>query len=136
MADGIKGALASLPSDVVEAVVKPVTDEIGKAIEEGVTAVVQGPQAVKSLNPQVQAQKKADEDKRRQWALRVIDWNKKLSEDQSKVQMQKQQQKVQDDQQKKQEDQVKQFKVEQKKKETPAELQARNTSETRKGVGG
>src|SRR5688500_3772747 len=133
MADGIKGALANLPSDVAEAVVKPVVDEVGKAIEEGITAVVQGPQAVKSLNPQVQAQKKSDEDKRRQWAMRVIDWNKKLSEDQSRIQMQKQQQKAQDDQQKKQEDQVKQFKVEQKKKETPAELQARNTSETRKG---
>lgn len=121
---------------VAEAVVKPVADEVGKAIEEGITSIIQGPQAVKTLNPQVQAKKKVDEDKRRQWALKVIDWNRKLSEDQSKVKMQNQQKQSQEEQKKKQEEQVKQFKVEQKKKEIPAALAARNTSETRKGVGG
>jgi hypothetical protein len=135
MADGVKGALSQIGADITESVVKPVTDEVGKALESGVKTVVYGPGS-NPVDPKTQALKKQDEEKRRQWALRVIEWNKKLSDDAHKVRMQAQQKKMEEGQVKQQEEQVKQFKVSEKKKQTPAELAARNTTEKRKGVGG
>lgn len=135
MSDGSKGGLSQLSSDIVEAVVKPVTDEVGKALESGVKTVVYGPGS-NPVDPKAQALKKQDEEKRRQWALRVIEWNKNLSNEQHKLRMQAQQKKVEDTQVKQQEERVKKYQFEQKKKQTPAELAAKNTTEKRKGVGG
>lgn len=132
---GLKGALASLPQDISEAAIKPVVDEVGRALETGIQTVIHGPQAT-SIDPKVQAQKKADEEKRKTWALRVIDWNQKLAHEQSKVRQAAQQKQTQEEGEKQQGQKVKQFKLDQKKREVPAELKARNTTETRKGVGG
>ncbi|OGE25765.1 hypothetical protein A3H85_01855 [Candidatus Daviesbacteria bacterium RIFCSPLOWO2_02_FULL_40_8] len=135
MADGVKGATIQLATDIGETIIKPVTDEIGKALETGVSTVIHGPQQP-LVDPKIQAQKKVDEEKRRQWALRVIDWNKKLTDDAQKIRMQNQQKKIEESQVKQQEEQVKQYKVEEKKKQTPSALAVRNTTESRKGVGG
>lgn len=135
MSGGIKGAIQQLPADVSEAVVKPVIDEVGKVLEEGASTVVYGPPPLK-VNPQVQAQKKADDEKKKAWALGVIEWNKKLSEEQSRVRMEEKQKNLQAEADKKQEERVRQFKIEEKKRAIPAALAARNTTEAKKGVGG
>lgn len=137
MADGSVGAAISQGAkDIHEAVVKPVVDEVGKAIEEGVQAVVSGP---KVLDPQAQQKKQEEEQKRKAWALRVIDWYKKLQDEQLKVRQAKQQQQMQVQQSDQQEKQVKQFKVmeEQKKKTEMTQLQrASRKSEIKGGMGG
>ena len=135
MADGVKGVISQLATDISETVIKPATDEMGQALETGISTVIHGPQQP-LVDPKIQAQKKVDEEKRRQWALRVIDWNKKLTDDAQKIRMQNRQKKIEDSQVKQQEEQVKQYKVEEKKKQTPADLAVRNTTERRKGVGG
>lgn len=135
MADGVKGTLSQLGADIQEAVVKPVTDEVGKALETGVKTVIHGPQST-PVDPNLQAQKKVEEEKRKQWAHRVIDWHKNLANEQHKVRMQKQQKQTEETQVKQQEEQVKNVQLEQRKKQIPAELAAKNTTERRKGVGG
>lgn len=134
--DGIKGAISDSVKDIHEAVVKPVVDEVGKAIEEGAQAIVG---TTKTLDPAVQQKKQEEENKRKQWALRTIDWYKKIDQDQAKVRAENQQ-KVQAKQaEENQQKQVKQYAVlEQKRKSqsiTAVQAAARKT-ELKRGVGG
>ncbi len=136
MSDGIKGAVADTAQDISEGVVKPVRDEVGKAIEEGVQSVVGTP---KALDPAAQQQKQQDEQKRLAWARHVINWYKNIQNAQEKVraeQLQKLQAKNAEEQQKKQ---VTQFEVldKQKKRQemSAAQIAARKT-ELKGGVGG
>ncbi|MFH0937565.1 MAG: hypothetical protein V1808_04740 [Candidatus Daviesbacteria bacterium] len=135
MSDGIKGAVA----DVNEAVVKPVVDEVGKAIEEGVQSVVSGPPKASPQDPATQQTKQAEETKKKAWATHVIDWYKKIDEEQAKVRQAKQQELTQKQQEEQQKKEVKQFESlqQEKKKEqlTAVQLAARAT-EIKRGVGG
>ena len=136
MADGGKSGIGQLATDIGEAVIKPVVDEVGKVIEEGAQSIVGTP---KALDPAVQQKKKVEEEKRKQWALKVIDWNKQLELAQQKVRqenLQKLQAQQQEEQQKKQ---VKQFRVieKQQKDQQLTQIQREATKAERKGgVGG
>lgn len=139
MSDGIKSGIGQMAVDVKEAVVKPVADEVGKAIEEGVQSVVSGPKIQDPQAQQKQQEKQAEEQKRKAWALRVIEWNKKIDEEQKKVRDQNQQKIVQAQQEEKEKQKVHQFQVmEQQKKDqqlTETQRAARKT-ELKGGVGG
>ena len=135
MNDGIKTGISQTVADIKEAVVKPVSDEMGKAIEQGVQSVT-GSQA---LDPAVAEKKKQEEAVKKQQLLRCIDWYKQIDSSQAKVR-QEQQQKIQEKAQTEQQTmQVKQFEVlEQQKKQaqlTQVEKEARKT-ELKGGVGG
>lgn len=138
MADGIGGALKQTATDIGEAIVKPVTDEVGKAIEEGAQQVT-GSSQVKPLDPVVQQAKLVEDQKKRAWAIRVIEWNKKLQEEQQKVRQQNFQQdagKKQEDQEKKK---IKQFQIvekQQKQMQMDATQKAARKTEMKGGVGG
>lgn len=138
MNDGIKTGIGQAVADVGEAVVKPVVDEVGKALEEGVSSVVSGPK-IKPQDPLVQQQKQAEEAKRLSWARYVIDWYRRLQASQEKVRTQEQQKLAQIKQEETQENQGKQFEViEQKRKEqqmNAVQLAGRKT-EIKRGVGG
>lgn len=137
MADGgIGGNIKNVVSEVTEAVVKPVTDEVGKALEAGVQSVVASPQ--KPPDPKEQQKKQEEEQKRKQWALQVIDWNKRLQEAQAQVRQTQKQEETQKRQEEQQGQQVKQVKLvekREKQKNLAVELSERKT-EQRKGVGG
>ena len=119
--------------DVNDALVKPTADEVGKAIESGVQAVVTGP---KQLTPQQLQQKQTDKTNQLQEARRKIAWWRNLDEAQKKVreaEKQKQMQKVQVNQQ---QQQVKQFENVQKQKEDLNLQRAKAKTEIKGGVGG
>lgn len=136
----VKPMIGSAIKTVGEAIVKPVADEVGKALEQGVQSVVSGPQSQQPQFTQGQIeQKRADEQSKYTEAQRKIQFWKKLDEEQRGVR-ETQRQTVQAKQQetaKKQE--VKQFEIVEKKKETVVQqAQARAAAEKRagKGVGG
>lgn len=138
MSDGIKAGIGQMAGDVREAVVKPVADEVGKAIEEGVQSVVSGPKVQDPQAQQKQQEKQVEEQKRKAWAIRVIDWNKKLNDEQQKVRQQQQQKQQSEQQEQKEKQQVKQFQIiEKKKKELPqAVMESQRKAELKKGIGG
>lgn len=136
MSDGIKAGIGQAVADIGETVIKPVVDEVGKAIEEGVQSVV-GSSAPQ--DPQTQQQKQAEEQKRKQWAMHVIDWHKNLQASQQQVRMQKQQaQQAKQQEEVHEKQQVKQFKIiqNQKRAEMNAAQVAERHTEIKKGVGG
>lgn len=135
---GIGGALKQTAADVGEAVAKPVKDEVGKAIEEGVQSVIRGTQA-KLPDPLEQKKKQEEELKKKRWAMRVIEWNKQLDEAQKKVRQENQQKITQQKQEEDEKKKVKQFKVMegQKKKQDFSQAQlAERRAEIKRGVGG
>lgn len=137
MALGIKGAIGQAVQDLGEAVVKPVAEEVGKAIEEGVQSIVSGPPQPLSQDQDIQQQKQLEEQKKLAWAKRVIEWNRKLQEGQDKVRREKQQELLRKQQEEQEKKRVKQFKViEQKKKQLPGELFYKGKVEFKRGVGG
>lgn len=121
---------------VAETLAKPVIDEVGKAIEQGVQSVVGG----QKLDPAVQQQKRAEEQRKRQEVLRRIEWFKKLEvghQQFAQQKKQKEQQKLQEEQQKKQNVQQKAFEQQQKQQQVAvATRNAQTRTETKKGVGG
>lgn len=140
MTDGVKGAIA----DIAETVVKPIVDEVGKAIEEGVTSVIKGPgQSMSSqgagfsssLSDVTDAEKLAK-------ARSDIAWYQKIEEAQQKVRAeddQREQDRLQsqqqEEQQSKQEDLMK---VQSSKQQMVQEAKQRAMVELKagKGVGG
>lgn len=136
------GPVRNAASQVGEAIVKPVSDEVGKAIEEGVQAITgnyKQPQAQDpNLNPAVQAQKQQLDNKKRQNIMRFIsqyNTDKQILQQQKVKEQQKKQQEVQEDQEKKMK--VRQIEVvKNQQKQTLAQQQARSRSERKGGVGG
>lgn len=131
----IGGALKQAAVDVGEAVAKPVSDEVGKAIEQGVQSTVASPQ----IDPAAQQQKQEEDQKRRDWAIKVIEWNKNLQASQAKVREEQQQKELQKKQEEEQEKQkVQQYKVvqQQKRQQVMAVKQAQTRTEVKKGPGG
>lgn len=137
MVDGLKGAITQTIADVAEAVIKPPAEEGMKAIEEGITTIVQGPAATK-LDPATIHKKQADEEKRKQWALKVIEWNKNLQEGEQKIKAEKLQKTQQEEQEEQRAKEIKQFKVvdKQKKELTATQLASRKSEIKGRGVGG
>lgn len=137
MADGIKG----MAQNIGEAVVKPVVDEVGKAIEIGAQSVLnKNPQQLQqtssAMDPMQQQQVKQEEQIGLVDARRKIKYWQDLSAAQSKVredQKKKEQERTQEDTQKKK---IKQFEIQEKKKDNIALKQAQTKTESRKGVGG
>ncbi len=139
MSDGIKAGIGQAVKDVGEAVVKPVADEVGKAIEEGVQSVVSGPKTNppigRQIDPVAQQKRHEDEAKRKTWAEHVINWNQQIQTSQDKVRQeekQKLQAKKQEDQQKQE---VKQYKAieAQKKDQQITAIRREQTKTERKG---
>ncbi len=136
MTDGSKSGLSQVGGLINEAVVKPIGDEVGKALESA-TASLTGNFSATTLDPKVQSERKADAERKKIQATAVINsWNQRLQTDLQKVRsinLQKEQARLET---KVQEEKVKQFKVSEKKKQVNAALNAKNTTESKKGVGG
>lgn len=132
----MKAGLGQLATDVSEAAVEPVKDELGQAIEAAKTSVI-NPQA---LDPAVIQKKQMEAQQRRQDALQVIEWNKQLQSNQQKVRQevkQKEQQEKQGEEQKKQEEKkVKQYKAVERKQQLSAVERKARGRELKGGVGG
>jgi hypothetical protein len=133
----IGGTFEDIQEEVTTAVIEPIKDQVGEAIEAGVQSVI----AAKPITPQQKQQKKQEEQKGLIEARRKIAWWQNLSADQQKVREEekqriemKKQQEEQVEQQKAQSEQVK----EQNKaaEVNPALAAATNKSETKKGLGG
>ncbi len=136
MADGVKGAM----QNIGEAVVKPVMDEVGKAIEVGVQSVLNKqpvqPQTTSPIDPMQQQQISDNEQVGLVDARRKIKYWQDLAGAQARVreeQKKKEQDRLQVDTQKKQ---IKQFEIQEKKKDNIALKQSQIKTEVRKGVGG
>lgn len=136
MSDGIKFGLSQIGADVREAVVKPVTDEVGKAIEEGAQSVV-GVTA-KPVDPMVQQKKQEEELKKKQWAIQTIQRYKQIDEAQKKVREEKKQKEFQETQKEEEQKKVKQYELIKKRQERlPQQVaEAQRRTEVKKGVGG
>lgn len=130
----VGGALKQAAVDVGEAVVKPVSDEVGKAIEQGAQATFTGPQ----IDPALQQQKQVEDQKKKAWAIKVIEWNKNLQAAQAKVRQEAQQKTLQQKQEEdSQKQKVQQYKVieQQKKQQVMAVQQAQTRTEVKRGGG-
>lgn len=133
MADGIKGAVGQLAVDVGEAVVKPVVDEVGKALEQGVQNVVSSP---KQLTPAQQQQKQQQDAANLAEARRKVKFWQDLAAAQKAVREKQSKQQAQVQQVKANEKKVKQFEVVEKKKAlTNVQLEGRK-SEIKGRLGG
>ncbi len=127
------GPVRNVADSMGEAVVNPVKDEVGAAIEAGVQSVI-GTQ--KPLDPQQEAKKKVDEGRKRQNIIRFLN---QYNTDRQRFQIQKQQEeqrKLAQDQKKQQEKmKVKQIQIV-KKQNIEAVKQAQTRTEAKRGVGG
>lgn len=88
-------------------------------------------------DPQVQQKKQEEDQKRKAWALKVIDWNKNLEAAQAKVRQEETQKRQVQNQQEEKAKEVKQFQLvkKQQKQMNVAQVAERRT-EIKKGVGG
>ena len=131
---GVKNVIGGTFEDIGETIVKPVVDEVGKAIETGTQSVVYGANPP-GQDPKQQAQKESDRQKK------IADWRWVLQRQQeqasaqAKVRAEAKQKENQQTQVKQQEKQVKDLKTA-KKKENIALKQATTKTEIRGGVGG
>lgn len=130
---GIKGVVSQIPQEISEAAVKPVIDEVGKAIEQGIQSVV-GSQ----LTPQQLQEKQLEEQKKLAHARRVIEHYRRIEEAQRAVRTAKKQEEMQKKQEESQQKQAQEIKKEQKKQKLPEEVRARAMAEMKagRGVGG
>lgn len=123
---------------VQEAVAAPVIQEAQQAATVGMEQIAGT--SSQPQDPQALQQKKEDEQKRKIWALRVIDWYKRLQEEQAKVRQQKQQEQMAKQQSENQGREVKQFKIfqqKQQKRQLLSDLERKARSkELRGGIGG
>lgn len=133
MADGVKG----IATDINEAVVKPVADEVGKAIEQGTQSVVYGSQATSVNPPKSPEQIKQEEQKKLAEARRKIAWYKNLSEAQAKIRQEQKEKEAEKLKVEKEKKEIKQFEVVKKQQSQAAIVkEAQTKTEVKKGVGG
>ena len=144
---GIKNVIGGTFEDVSEAVVKPIQDEVGQAIEQGVQSVTgktplpQDDSQSNAFSPEELQSKKLEDQKKLKEAQYKIQWWKKLDEQQRSVremQRQKNEQRLQViAQEQKKKEEVKQFQLVEKKQKLN-ESQARSQAERKagRGVGG
>ena len=134
----IGGTFEDVSETINQSVVKPVTDEVGKAIEAGIQSVVGG----STVTPQDKQKKNLeDQQKIAQWRWRLQKL-KELEEAQTKVREEQKQKSLdyardkQEEQAKKDKTEVKEFEVFKKQKEVNPEIQAKGKAEIKRGVGG
>lgn len=134
----ITGAIKQIGTDMGEAVIKPVTDEVGKAIEEGAQAII-GTPVQKPIDPVEQKKKQEEDLKKKQWAMNVINWNKQLDVAQQKVRQEEKQKIQQKNQEEDEKKKIKQYEVMQQERKgqqmTALQKESRKT-EIKGGVGG
>lgn len=106
--------IANLPKDVSESVLKPAVSEVGKMVKEGVQGVFGQTATATPADPQVEAKRKAEEEKRRQNILRYFEALKAnaqaYKQQQDYLKQQKKQEEIAEEQK------VRQFQIEQKQK--------------------
>jgi|SRR3989344_1174890 len=132
----IGGTFEDIGENLNQSVVRPVTDEVGKAIEAGMQSVVGG----QRMDPQ-QKLKKEEEDKKKlsewRWRLQKLkeldEVQKKIREDEMRKKLSKQKAEQQSQQKNKQ---AKQFEVFKKQKEVNPEIGSKGKAELKRGVGG
>jgi hypothetical protein len=134
----IPGAIKQLPKDVAGVIgeaAASVVDQVGQDIEQAIVGPTPPP---KPQDPAVQAQKKADEQKRLNWAWGVIERNKqKLSDDLSKIDAEKKQKKLQEEQIDEQKKENKKIEMTQRSNLKAQQLASKQTAENKgKGLGG
>lgn len=136
MPDNIKGIVGQVVADVSEAVIHPVAQEIKQVVTEGIESII-GSGSAALQDPKMQAQRKLEEERKKQWALSVIERNKQLDRELKSIREEKQQHIAQSQQVDKQEKKVKQFRLIQKKRVENIQIQ-RSQAERRagKGLGG
>ena len=142
---GIKTGVGQFAADTGEAIVEPVKDAFGEAIEQGVQAIIPGPQQAPQ-DPQAaqkfqqeQAQKQEENQAKRQWAEAIIARYRKTDDEQAAVRMKQKQEdnmKQQEEQQEKQEKGFELQKQEQKSADLTAIQQAARRTEIKGGLGG
>jgi len=131
---GVKNVIGGTFEDVGEAIVKPVADEVGKAIETGTQAVVYGVNP-SGQDPKQQAQKEEDRQKKIsnwRWFLQKHQEQKAASD---KVRQDNKQAQFQQTQVVQQEKQVQNLET-QKKKQNIALKQATTKTESKGAIGG
>lgn len=134
MSDGVKNIAGQVIADVGEAVVTPVKDELGKAIEEGASTTFGIPI---NIDPLAQQKKREEEEKGKQQAEKVIDWYQKIDQAQAKVRQEKMEELQKKQQEENQQKQAKQYQVIQRQKQLPqAVAEAQRKTEVKKGIGG
>lgn len=135
--DGAKSGIGQTIAGVGESVAKPIVDELGKVLETAGQSIT-GSSSQPQQTPEDEQKKKLDEDKKKQWALRVIEWNKQLQTNQQKVRQEEEQKKAAQIQAEQQQKKVKQYELieKQQKSQQVAVAQAQRKTEVRGGVGG
>lgn len=130
MADG-GSSNSNLAETITQSVIEPVKDEIGKMVETGVQSIT-GSGA--SQDPQEEAKKKVEDDKKKQNVLRFI---QQMQADEQRLKQQRieESQKTQvESQEKAEEKQVKQFNIQKKAANTQV-LEKQRSMEAGKGKG-
>ncbi len=128
MPNPVKQTFTNIPKDVGEAVVKPVVDEAVNLVNE-IPAVIFGysNQKKSTSNPQVDAQKKADDERKRQNILRYFEALKANStaykQQQDFQKTQKQQEEIEEKQK------VRQFDIQAKQKKDETVYRAQRKAE-------
>lgn len=137
MADGVGKAIGQIPQALNEAIVTPLKDEVGKALELGGQSVGLIPSPIK--DPAEEAKRKVEEEKKKQ---NIKVFLQQYQADQQRLQAQKQQlekEKMQKPEEEKQKKQIKQFETfEKNKKSSEINPQGQGRPEIKlgKGVGG
>lgn len=143
MANAVKQAVIGAIQDTNEALIKPIRDEVGQALEQGVKAVVVGPPTVQQQHI-TQQQIQHNEAKRQvdlAEARRKVDFWRRIDQEQQVVRQKRTQELMQKNQVKQQEEKVKQIKIvkktEKKNIAKDAAIKASQAeSKVGKGVGG
>lgn len=131
---GGNSAIGEAIQTVNEAVVEPIKDEVGKMVEVGVQSITGS-----TSDPQKQARKQQEDQKKLAEAQYRIQWWKDLAAKQAGLNQQDKQEQAQKQQDKQEDKQVKQYEIVQKKQERKqAEEITRSRAELKagKGVGG
>lgn len=145
MSNGIKAGIGQFAQDVGEALVEPVKDQVGEALEQGTQAVVsssqQTPQTPQDAQKQQadQAKKQEENTKKLQWAQATIARYQKIEEEIAQIRMKKKQAdqaKKQEEQQIKQEKGFELQQQAQKSADLTALQRAKARTEIKGGVGG
>lgn len=132
---GAKNIIGGTFEDVGEAVVTPIRDEVGKALEQGVQTVVSGPKTALPNKPQA-GNSKIETQKNLAEARRKIKWWQDLEEAQKRVREGQKQKQMQATQVVQEEKQIKQFEVVRKQKKDENLIRAQRKTEIKGGVGG
>lgn len=132
----IGGTFEDVGETLNQTVIRPVVDEVGKAIEAGIQSVVGG----QTVDPQHKQQKQVEDQKNLaewRWRLQKIkeleDSQRRIRDEQKKKQLAVQQQ---EEQAKEENVQVKEFEIFKKQKEVNPEIAAKGKAEIKRGVGG